>query len=361
MNLKNMLPDAEFKLLSRKIRSHYTRAENKIDQFVTFKDTPSEALLYIEPVSHQSGAQVWRLYKKFTTERQKTVQATIKASPDLLYLMSWAALNHIYESGYSRLTVQSGYVHISQNLAQELMGAMAGFFSESRMKIRNRYIVQPVFHAMNFIILNFNLEDADAVRTVSYIYHTSWGESFIEQQPNPSFLVQVLERVLQAGIVRKKPFEEVVAFNIPNPRRCYRDIISMFRQAWNFLIEEAGEVPRRFVTRIGADYVVVTARAMSLRRGCIPVCSRLPRPLPFKPERHIEYSIFDNSDPVLVHLGHVVQRRVPNTVSIYTENGAVLSGLSAERKRKHFYQLQGREERRDVCGLSLLFLQKNLG
>ncbi len=48
MKLEQKISESDFKLLSGKIKSHFVSEPNKIDHYITFKDTPHESVLYIE-------------------------------------------------------------------------------------------------------------------------------------------------------------------------------------------------------------------------------------------------------------------------------------------------------------------------
>ena len=219
MNLKNKVSDSDFKLLSRKIRSHFLSEPDKIDKFVTFKETPSESLLYVEPVNQGIREVEWRLFKRNNAETRAFVATTIKTDSNFIRLLVWSALNGIYDPKFSRLTIQSGYTRINQNLVVDMINTLCLFFTESRLKIRNAYIIKPVFRMRNFFILNFNQQRADTITHFVWVYHTSWGESFIKEYSSLEDLAKTLIALLKDALILKQPFDECCA--LQSPRTAY--------------------------------------------------------------------------------------------------------------------------------------------
>jgi adenylate cyclase len=86
-----------FQLLSRKIKTHFAREHDKIDNFITFKDTPSESILYIEPVSQGIHETEWRLFKRNKSEKDTFISTTLRVEKNLLRLLMWMAVNGVYD------------------------------------------------------------------------------------------------------------------------------------------------------------------------------------------------------------------------------------------------------------------------
>jgi adenylate cyclase class 1 len=64
LNLKKQMSESDFILLSRKIKSYFSVEENKFEKLITFKDTPAEPILYIEPINEGIHEVKWRLFKR---------------------------------------------------------------------------------------------------------------------------------------------------------------------------------------------------------------------------------------------------------------------------------------------------------
>ncbi|MGL4369967.1 MAG: class I adenylate cyclase, partial [Spirochaetota bacterium] len=271
MNLKNKISDSDFTLLSRKIKSHFSREADKIENFVSFKETPCESILYIEPVNQGIREVEWRLFKRNSAETKTFSATTIKADSNLIKLLVWCSINGIYDPRFSRLTIQSGYTRINQNLALEMLNQLSSFFTGDRIKIRNSYILKPAFTLLNFVILNFNQTKADSIQQCIHVYHTSWGESYLKEYTSTEDLAKVLISVIKDGYNLKKPFDEYCAVSAPEPHhKIYKDMISVFRESYTFLVENRSEKPLRYISKIGAGYLLITRDKGVFEAGLYP-------------------------------------------------------------------------------------------
>ncbi|HEY1407226.1 MAG TPA: class I adenylate cyclase, partial [Spirochaetota bacterium] len=321
MNLKNKISDSDFKLLSRKIRSHFSREVDKIEKFVTFKDTPCESLLYVEPINQGIREVEWRLYKRNSAETRAFVATTIKTDPNFIKLLVWSAMNGIYDPKFSRLTIQSGYTRINQNLVIDMLNQLCGFFSEKRLKIRNAYIVRPVFRLLNFVILNFNITKAETIQQFTHISYTSWGESFIKEYQNLDDLAKVLIAILKDGMHRTLPFDEYCALSAPEPYlKLYKDINNVFRESYSALVEKKPTGPVRFISRLGDSYLMLTREGEDVTGELFPNLVRLFTAITLKPRKDIVYAICDCDDSSLRVLTQILPLQDKNNITIFYEN-----------------------------------------
>ena len=320
MNLKNKISDSDFKLMSRKIKSHFSREADKIDKFVTFKDTPCESLLYIEPINQGIREVEWRLFKRNSAETRAFVATTIKTDPNFIKLLVWSAINGIYDPKFSRLTIQSGYTRINQNLVIDMLNQLCGFFNEKRMKIRNSYIVSPVFRMLNFVILNFNISKAESIQHFTHISYTSWGEAFIKEYNSGEDLAKVLIAVLKDGIRLALPYDEYCALSSPEPYlKLYKDINNVFRESYAALIEKKPEGSARFISRIGNSYLMLTREGEDISGEIFPNLVRLYTAVTLKPRRDISYTVCDCDDLYLKVLSQILQKHDKNNISVFYE------------------------------------------
>jgi len=320
MNLKNKISDSDFKLLSRKIKTHFSREADKIEQFVSFKDTPSESILYIEPVNQGIREVEWRLFKRNSAETKAFVATTIKADTNLIKLLVWSALNSIYDPKFSRLTVQSGYTRINQNLVLEMLNQLSTFFNDKRIKIRNDYILKPAFTLLNFIILNFNQTKAESIQQFSHIYHSSWGESYIKEYSSAEDLFNILVSIIKDGSNHKKPFDEYCALYAPEPYlKLYKDIIAVFRDAYTALVEKSGEHAVRYIGKLCNNYIIITRHNGEIEAGMYPSLIRLAAAITLKPKKNIRYFVTDNEDTTLSVFSQIIPGLDPNGITIFYE------------------------------------------
>jgi adenylate cyclase class 1 len=321
MNLKNKISDSDFKLLSRKIKSHFSREAGKIEKFVTFKDTPSESILYIEPINQGIREVEWRLFKRNNAETRTFVATTIKTDANLIKLLAWSSINGIYDPKFSRMTIQSGYTRINQNLVVDMLNQLCGFFNEKRMHIRNDYIVKPVFRLLNFIILNFNTEKASSISQFTHICFTSWGESYIKDYNNVDELPQLLVAILQDGIKQSRPFDDYCAISAPESYlKLYKDITNTFRDAYTHIVEKKPATPARYISRIGPSYMIITREGDTISGELFPNIARLYTAISLKPKKDIQYGITDCDDPTLLTITRILPLYEKNSISIFYEH-----------------------------------------
>jgi len=320
MNLQNKISDSDFKLLSRKIKSHFSREADKIEKFVTFKDTPCEPILYIEPVNQGIREVEWRLYKRNNAETKSFETTTIKAESNLVKLLVWSALNGIYDPRFSRLNIQSGYTKINQNLVVEMINTLSNFFNEKRMNIHNAYIVKPSFRMMNFIILNFNMAKAEAINHFVYVSYNSWGESYIKEYQSLEDLARTLVAILKDALILNRPFEECCALSSPEPyMKLYKEIHSVFRDSYGALIERKPGGTVRFVAKMGSAYLMLTREGDDVIGEFFPNFVRLATALTLKPRKNITYAIGETDDIFLATLSYVIEKHDVNGISIFCE------------------------------------------
>ncbi len=316
------IPESDILLLSRKIKTHFRREQDKIDQFISFKDTPSEAALYLEPVTQDIHDVDWRLYKRDTSGKDKLKTTTLKTEKSLLKLIIWASLNRIYDPVSSRFNLQSGYSRINQPQIINLLNQTSEFFRFDKINIRNDYFLNPEFNLLNFIIINFDTEKAEEITNLYFLYHTSWGESFLKEYKSEEDLAEILHTVLRDGLKQKKSFENYCALNTPDPyKKIYKSIINLFKEAYTALIENTNTDSARFITHIGNKFIVFTRNGDTLEKNEFPNIFNLLATVTLKPKKQIEYK-FPSNDAALSSLDAVfnISKNHPITIA-YEEKG----------------------------------------
>lgn len=320
IDIRKRISESDFKLLQRKIRSHYLRSDDKIEQFITFKETASESLLTIEPVVEGIRSVGWRLYKKVVYEAGTSDTILIRTEPSLIGLAAWTVINRIYDPRYSRINIDTGYQRVSKNISVDFMNSLAEFFTEERMKQKNKYILKEVFSTLNFIVFDFNLEPSDTIRTIHHIWHTSWGESFIREYPADSGIGSVLVTLARDGVVMKKPFDEYCGFSAPDPhRKSYRDAIQLCRDSYNAIVLGGGTIPLRFVSRAGSNYILIMNSGKEVNAELHPNIMRLYATITMKPDTAARYSFYNSRESGLASLETAYAAAVPRTISIVYE------------------------------------------
>jgi adenylate cyclase, class 1 len=326
MKLEQKVSESDFKLLSGKIKSHFISEPNKIDHYITFKETPHETVLYIEPTAGSGlDSDMWSLLKKVAGADEKTKPSVLKTEKGLIKLLAWTAINQIYNPRYSRLKFQAGISRVTPNAVAELIGRIAALFSGSLSKLKNEYYLKKAFNMVNMIIINFGIENTDVVQKVHHIYQTSWGESYIDEYANPESLVSILEKIVKEGMLTPQGFDDYCVIISPEPfKKHYKEIEQTFREAYQFLIGSDKRFSFRFVTRLGGMMVTASrdGDVISLSQDA-DITKGLTR-ISLNPRKRIVYSWY-SSDPRLLLMDAIYKTRKKNYITaVFEEIGESL-------------------------------------
>jgi adenylate cyclase, class 1 len=325
LKLSKKVSENDFLLLTRKIKTHFKREPEKIEQFITFKDTPSEPVLYIEPVNQTMDNIEWRLYKRNVVKTDSFITTTLKTENNLLKLLVWTSLNQIYFPTFTRLNIQSGYTRINQQQVLSLLDQSSNFFKEERIVLKNQYFLEAVFNLLNFIVLNFDIENADDIRTVHILYHTSWGESYLKEYRSEEDLINILFTVLKDGYRLKRNFEDYCSLNTPDPyKKPYKRIIGLFKEAYSVIVENEKSSSARFIANIQNKFVMITRDGKKIEHEVFPNLFGLLTAATLKPKKEIAYGFF-TGDPAFAPLSALNSLAEKNSIAVaYEEKGNLL-------------------------------------
>lgn len=319
LRLEKKIPESDFMLLSRKIKTHFSSEKDKIDQFITFRDTRSEAILYIEPVSQGVHDFEWRLYKRAKSENDSFITTTLRVENNLLRLLLWMSLNQIYNPVFSRLNIQSGYTRINQTLVTELLNQVGGLFTGDRIAVKNEYYLHPSFTLLNMVIVNFNKENAEKIESLQHLYYTSWGESYLHDYGSEDDVARILHTVLKDGCTLKKPFDEYCIVNSPEPfKKMYKRIASIFKESYSFLIENRSMSSARFITQIGEKYICATRDENGIAVALYPNLVKMLIAMTLKAKPAMAYSFYNDEGPI-TYLEMLYRLRRPHAITIVSE------------------------------------------
>ena len=324
LNLQKKISESDFLLLSRKIKTHFRQEKDKIDHLITFKDTPYEQVLYIEPINQGITETEWRLNKRDRSEQDAFQSTTIRSEKSLIKLLTWMALNRIYDPTFTRLNLQSGYSRINQTLVTELLNTIYNFFTSDRIKTTNEYYLNSDFKLLNLIIINFNMEGAETVKTVHHLYMTSWGEAFLKEYSSEGDLAHILSDILKDGMKLKRSFEDYCCIVTPESyKKHYKKIITIFRDAYAWIIEKKDQRTVRLITRLGNNFIKVTREKDKVTSNVYANLINLLTASTLKPKRSIEYRFVSYEDH-LASIEEVYSNARNNAITIiFEEKGDV--------------------------------------
>lgn len=320
MKIEDKISASDFKLLSGKIKSHFAQERNKIDNYITFKDTPHESVLYLEPSAgggEESGE--WSLVKKRKTGDDSSSTVVLRSEKGLVRLAAWTAINQIYDPKYSRLKVQAGTKRINQNAVADLLSSIATLFSGTMSRLKNEHYLRPPFNMANMIIINFGIENAESVQIIHHIYQTSWGESYIDEYTRADDLVSILGTMLKEGTISRQKYDGYCVIISPEPfKKPYREIEQVFKDAYDFIIKKEKRAFFRFCARLGGQYVTVTRESDSVVVNSDADIVKALMRISLNPRPEIVYS-FHPSDPRLLILDAMYKMRKKNSITIVGE------------------------------------------
>lgn len=260
MNLQNKISESDFKLLSSKLKANFSIEQDKIENFITFKDTPNEPYLYIEPDTRSVKESGWRVYKKVRIDNNKSErEISIKSEDDLVKLLAWCSINQVYEPTFSRLYIDSGYNHISKSLITETLNKIFEMFNSEKVHLGNRFYLQNPRTYKNMIIMNFSDSKASTIASFYHLYMNTWGETFLKHYTNLSDLVMIFSKVIKDGPMNNRSFDEFCYFVSPEPhKKLYKQIEKTFRNAYDFFVNGKKYVKQRLLISIDNNLVCAT-------------------------------------------------------------------------------------------------------
>ena len=201
----------------------------------------------------------------------------------------------------------------------ELVGRIAALFSGSLSKLKNEYYLRPAFNMVNMIIINFGIENTDAIQKIHHIYQTSWGESYIDEYATPESIVSILEKIIKEGALARQKFDDYCVIISPEPfKKHYKEIEQIFREAYQFIIGTDKRFSFRFVARLGGMVVIATRDGDSvLFHHEADIIKALTR-ISLNPRKQIVYSWY-SSDPRLQLMDAIFKTRKKNYITAVIE------------------------------------------
>jgi adenylate cyclase class 1 len=315
MNIADKISETDFMLLSRKIKTHFSASIDKIDNYITFKDTPHESILIIEPENITIDTHEWRLQKRNTGDSDRFVSTIIQSDRNLLKLLAWASINQIFDPVYTRLKIQSGYQRVIQNHITEVMTGISKLFDAKKNKFKNDYFLKESFNLVNMIVLNFNLENAEKISVIHHIYMTSWGESYIKQYTEEDDLITIINTVLNDAQKNKRQFDDYCMVISPEPhRKIYRDIEKLIRESHDFFISGRSSTVMRVISKVLTKFVSFTMADSKLSVLKSDSWLKILSTLNMKPHKNIKYLIHGD-DSVLVMMNSFLKNCRPGSIS----------------------------------------------
>lgn len=320
LNLQNKISDTDFKLLSSKLKANFSVEPDKIENFITFKDTPNEPILYIEPEKQGVKELGWRVYKKLRIDNRLEKEIMIRQEDDLVKLLAWCSINQIYEPTFSRLFFESGYQHINKNIVVSLLNSIFTMFNSDKGHLPNRFYLMPARTKKNMVILNFTESNAESITSFSHLYMNTWGEAFLKHYTNSSDLIMIFSKVIKDGLYFGREFDDFCVFASPEPhKRLYKNIEKTYRAAYEFFLRGKDYVNQRCFTSIDNNLVCVTREENEVSVASFNGVVEMLSYISLRPYRYPDLKINSEENNQLKILEEIYAKRITGAINIIYE------------------------------------------
>lgn len=357
VNLQQKISESDFKLLSSKIKTNFIVDENEIDHYITFRDTPYEAILYIEPTKLSGKESEWRVYKKNSASPgQITI---LKTKNDLVKLIAWIALNNIFDPVFSRIQMQSGYIKIDQSVVQNLLTDMVNLFNKKKIHLKNEFFLRPPFNTKTMLIVNFNDKESDSISSIYYLYKASWGQSCIYHYSDPGILTTILRIMLTDALRLKLTYDECCAVHAPNPfKKEYKQLDRFFREAYAAIVNSDFKKSVRFVGKLENNYMCIT-RDQNNQVTVVkhPNIITLLSFITSSPAWKIDY-VFSAEDAQLMVLDEIRKRWRRNLISIVYELKGPYVFIFVLNEGGNIFNYIARKDQKEAAIVNLCYFLK---
>ncbi len=256
------ITEEELRSISRKIYSHFSISDNKIDNSLTFKTYPPEKLLTAEFVRDREGNEFWVLSKRVIVEGYPA-QIIIHKERNLLNLLVWVGLNKLYQKDFTRMDISKGLYTVDPNFLRELIVELSVYFSFKRVELHNSYFLRDPFPALSLVIINPFSKYAKKIEDMYFLYHNSWGETKYERFAGEGDVPKILVEILNGALRTKADFKSSVRFVSSQPFKSSREfdrIVEFVGDAYAFFTEKKTAARMRYVTMVGNIYHVFTLK-----------------------------------------------------------------------------------------------------
>lgn len=239
--------------INRKIFSHFSIEDKKIDNTLNFKKYPPEKLLSLDYIRDVKGNETWFLNKR-VIYGNKLEKVLIRKSSHLLSLVVWISLNGLYQKDYTRLEIEQGFYNMDPNYIRDLIPELTANFSIKGLDLHNSYFLRDPFPLMSYIIINPFHRYSNQIDEIYYLYHNSWGETRFEVYYSANDLPGIAARIATGAIV--SGMDEITSLHLTasepfSGTREFSTLKASFKNMLRFFTVSRPSVKLRFFTMMG--------------------------------------------------------------------------------------------------------------
>ncbi|MFW6366819.1 MAG: class I adenylate cyclase, partial [Spirochaetota bacterium] len=289
-DLQSKISKSDYTLLSRKIRGYFSTNPDKIEKYISFKETPGEPYLILTEQKDSEGGYFWKLHKKSSETKESSSCVMLKQARHILPLLSWAAINGVYEKSLTRITMNYQEGNIDTETI-ELLNLMVDIFTGRDLKTKNSYFLREAFAIRNLIVIHYGNRLASSQEYVDYLFHTSWSEDYHKSYDTYDSLLDILPRITQGGVITGQPFDTVCRFYAPDSmQKLLRDYYRVFKRCYDHIVHSESR-NKRFITKLNNSYLIVTCKGDSVEASHYTSATNFTSALSVSPVDNVEYAV----------------------------------------------------------------------
>ncbi len=336
--------------INRKIYSHFSPENNKIDNTLNFKKYPPEKLLSLDYIRDIKGNESWYLSKRIISEG-KAEKILIRKNPHLISLLVWISLNGLYLKDYSRLDIEQGFYNMDTNYIRDLISELSAHFSIKSLNLQNSFFLRDPFPVMSYILINPFSKYSKRLDEFIFLYHNSWGETRFEEFNRDTDLATIAARIINGSLISGMDAINALHVTAPEPysnSKEFHSLKSTLKNMLLFFTMNKTFVKQRFFTLIGNRLAVFSN---TIRQGILsPVSVKQ-----YNSETQMLYSISynrgienrnfaDDSIPELEYLSKILSYDSDDSVKIFFDEGKKYSRFFILNERGALIFLRKRNE-----------------
>jgi adenylate cyclase class 1 len=240
-DLKSKISESDYKLLSIKIRSYFSVNPEKIEKYISFKETSGETYLHIYEQSTSNNEQIWYIQKKSSASSKENQNVTIKQSNNIFALIAWASINGVYEKSLTRISMDYQEGNIDTQTI-ELLNIMYDTFNSKDLKPKNSYYLHEAFNLRSLIVYNYGNRLNPESERINFLYLTSWNEAYHNSYNGNTSLIKILPIVIQTALHKNESFDTVCKFYTADKHKSLiRDFQKVFKKAFEHFSNSQAE------------------------------------------------------------------------------------------------------------------------
>ena len=351
--------------INRKIYSHFSPEDKKIDNTLNFKKYPPEKLLTLDYIVDAKGVGQWFLNKRAIIN-ERAGKILIKKSPHLLSLVVWISLNSLYMKDFTRLDIAHGVYNLDPNYVRDLIAMLTIYFSIKSLHLHNSFFLRETFPVMSYIIINPFQKYSKKPDEIFFLYHSSWGETRFESYNNEKVIPELICKAINGTLLAGDDNRNTLYITSSEPFASTKDFATLkstIKKLFYFFAENRTSVKQRFLTMIGDKFTIFSS---SINNNGDTIVSFSQ----FNSEIQMAYTIsynrgienqtqVDDEIPQLDYLAKIFSYYSDDSIKIFIHKGPKYSNFYVLNERGSLIMFRKRNEFYNEYLAGLILFAKN--